>query len=143
MGVLEQPYVHADISFARGTTFKWGWRCYQRTMDGVRTPLDLSARTLRLRLYTLDEILLIDKPVATADSKGLLIAQIDPDDFSPETMKARRRGVYQITGAQPEGDLLLARWAPPDGQKGSLLETMPDLESGEVTLYGWGYWLAH
>ncbi|MBT1171263.1 hypothetical protein [Bifidobacterium sp. SO4] len=143
MGVLEQPYVHADISFARGTTFKWGWHCYRKTTDGATTPMDLSSQTVRLRLYTLDEILLVDKPVSTANSQGLLVAEIEPADFSAESMKGRRRGVWQVIGAQPDGEALFARWSPPAGADGSLLQTMQNLESGEVTLYGWGYWLAH
>lgn len=144
MGVLEQPYVHADISFARGTTYRWGWYCYQLQSDGTRKPIDLNAQTTVLRLYTLDERLLIEKPLAEAGSDGRIVAQIDPEDFSSDQMRGRRRGVWHVIGAQPDGEALSARWNPADtGTSGSVLQTIPDLESGEVTLYGWGYWLAH
>lgn len=144
MGVLEQPYVHQDISFARGTTYRWGWYCRQRMGDGSLQPIDLGARTMMLRLYTLDERLLLEKPLAEADATGRLVARIDPGDFTGEAMKGRRRGVWHVIGAQPSGEALSAVWNPTDtGAEGSLLQSFPDLESGEVTLYGWGYWLAH
>lgn len=142
MGVLEQPHVKKDIGFARGTTFRWGWRCGQRMQDGTLQPIDLSAATMVLRLYTLDEQLLVEKP-AQGDSTGRLVAQLDPSDTNGDRMRGRRRGVWQVLGMQPHGEALSAKWREPDGSTGSVLQTFPNIEDGDVTLYGWGYWLAY
>ncbi|RSX53933.1 hypothetical protein D2E25_0239 [Bifidobacterium goeldii] len=143
MAVLEKPYARGDFSFPRGMDFSWQFNC-QRSIDGGKTtnPLDLSGITVRVRLLDLADNILLDKPVAAATATGQIIATLTASDTNSSEWQGRRRGVWQIYGVQPDGEALSCTWTGANTTAHSIMQSIPDLESGKTELYGWGYWNA-
>lgn len=142
-GVLTNSVARRDIGFTRGMTFRWGVE-WTRSADGGRTwqPVDLTAYDIRVQLLAMDETVWLEKACDGTSVTGVAIASIGPADTGGDEWRARRSGVWRILARQPDGEALSTKWLPPDGSGGSVLQTYPDVESGEATVIGWGYWRA-
>lgn len=140
MPVMANDAGRADIGFARGTRFRWSAR-WEESVDGGRTfrPVDLTGWDCVARLYDMRDVLLLEKP-CRADPNGLAVATLDAGDTLGDEWEGRSQGTWRILARQSSGEALSVLWSGVRDGSTSLLRTVPDLDSGDVELLGWGYW---
>lgn len=142
MATLYEHAAQRSIAFARETTFAWGVRWQRQSSDGALKPVDLTAWHVWFELRgPLDEVWL-RKDCRSATSDGIAVAQLDPKDTADDEWDTRRGGTWRIVAGQPDGDALSVEWQSLQDSSRSLLNTAPDLDSGEVKILAWGYWRA-
>lgn len=141
MPVMANDAGRADIGFARGTRFQWACK-WETSQDGGQSfnPVDLTAWDCRVQLYDTNDLLLLEKPCSSATSDGIAVSVIDAADTNTEIWEGRRQGTWRVIAAQSNGDALSVMWSGAQDASTSLLQTVPDLENGDVELLGWGYW---
>lgn len=141
MGVMMEGYGRQDIAFARGTTFWFGAR-WTQSADGGRTfkPVDLTAYDCHALFYDMADRLLYDRQADETTSDGVAKVCIPAELTGSDTWVGRRQGTWRIVASQSSGEALSVSWAGESDVSESLLESVPDLDSGEVKLIAWGYW---
>lgn len=129
-----------DIGLARGARFAWAAR-WTRSRDGGKTydPVDLTGWDCRVRLYDDMGDLLLDKPCETY-ADGIATAVVEASDTNDDVWDGRSQGTWRIIAGQSSGEALSCTWTGMANGSESVLNVIPDLDSGQVELLAWGYW---